>query len=92
MSCVVIASRYNQWFRYTRRQLILSAAKQAYMFRSHIRSAKVQGDEFALFVARRLAVLDYVLSTSTNFVLKKYKENGMVLAEEKKDERIIVSA
>ena len=48
--------------------------------------------EVALFVARRLAVLDYVLSTSTNFVLKKYKENGMVLAEEKKDERIIVSA
>ena len=48
--------------------------------------------EVALFVARRLAVLDYVLSTSTNFVLKKYKENGMVLSEEKKDERIIVSA
>ncbi|MBR2264655.1 MAG: Lrp/AsnC family transcriptional regulator [Firmicutes bacterium] len=48
--------------------------------------------EVALFVARRLAVLDYVLSTSTNFVLKKYKENGMVLADEKKDERIIVSA
>ena len=48
--------------------------------------------EVALFVARRLAVLDYVLSTSTNFVLKKYKENGMVLAEEKKDDRIIVSA
>ena len=42
--------------------------------------------------ADNLAVLDYVLSTSTNFVLKKYKENGMVLAEEKKDERIIVSA
>ncbi len=48
--------------------------------------------EVALFVARRLAVLDTVLSTSTNFVLKKYKENGMILEDEKKDERIIVSA
>ena len=48
--------------------------------------------EVALFVARRLAVLDDVLSTSTHFVLKKYKENGIILEEEKKDERIIVSA
>lgn len=48
--------------------------------------------EVALFVARRLAVLDSVLSTSTHFVLKKYKENGMILEDEKKDERIIVSA
>lgn len=47
--------------------------------------------EVALFVAQRLAVLDNVLSTSTHFVLKKYKENGIVLESEKKDERIIVS-
>ena len=44
--------------------------------------------EVALFVA----VLESVLSTSTNFVLKKYKENGMILEDDKKDERIIVSA
>lgn len=47
--------------------------------------------EVALFVAQRLAVLDSVLSTSTHFVLKKYKESGIVLEAEKKDERILVS-
>ena len=47
--------------------------------------------EVALFVAQRLAVLDSVLSTSTHFVLKKYKENGIILEDKKKDERMIVS-
>ncbi len=47
--------------------------------------------EVALFVAQRLAVLDSVLSTSTHFVLKKYKENGIILEGERKDERIPVS-
>lgn len=47
--------------------------------------------EVALFVAQRLAVLDSVLSTSTHFVLKKYKESGIILEDKKKDERMIVS-
>lgn len=47
--------------------------------------------EVALFVAQRLAVLDSVLSTSTHFVLKKYKESGIILEEKKRDERMIVS-
>lgn len=47
--------------------------------------------EVALFVAQRLAVQDSVLSTSTHFVLKKYKESGIILESEKKDERMIVS-
>ena len=47
--------------------------------------------EVALFVGQKLAVLDSVISTSTHFVLKKYKDHGLVLDEEKKDERMIVS-
>lgn len=47
--------------------------------------------EVALFVQQRLAVLDPVTSTATHFVLKKYKENGIFMESEKKDERMIVS-
>ena len=42
--------------------------------------------EIALFVAKRLAPLDSVTSTTTTFVLKKYKEDGIVLSSQD-DER-----
>ena len=48
--------------------------------------------EVALFVGQKLAALESVLSTSTHFVLKKYKDYGVVFKEEKKDGRMIVSA
>jgi len=35
--------------------------------------------EVAMFVAKRLSTLEGVLSTSTHFVLSKYKEDGIVL-------------
>ncbi|OFX13689.1 MAG: AsnC family transcriptional regulator [Armatimonadetes bacterium RBG_16_58_9] len=47
--------------------------------------------EVAFFVAERLATLEGVLSTRTNFLLKKYKENGDVFAEPEEDERLAVS-
>lgn len=37
--------------------------------------------EVALFVAEKLAPLDCVTSTATHFVLKKFKEGGVRLAE-----------
>ena len=43
--------------------------------------------EVAMFVAERLAPLDNVLSTSTHFVLRRYKEKGVVFGTEKPDER-----
>ena len=43
------------------------------------------------FVAAKLAPLDSVLSTSTHFVLKKYKDYGTVIDEEDKDERMLVT-
>ena len=45
----------------------------------------------AQFVAAKLAPLDSVLSTSTHFVLKKYKDYGTVIDEEDKDERMLVT-
>ena len=45
----------------------------------------------AQFVANKLAPLDSILSTSTHFVLKKYKDYGKVLGEPEKDERMPVT-
>ena len=44
--------------------------------------------EVSQFVSDKLSPLDSVLSTKTNFILKKYKDHGTVMAEPAKDERI----
>ena len=46
--------------------------------------------EIAQFVSDRLSVLDQVISCKTNFILKKYKDHGTVMAAPKKDERIMM--
>lgn len=44
--------------------------------------------EVSQFVTDKLSTLDQVLSTKTNFILKKYKDHGTVIAgPTKKDER-----
>lgn len=43
--------------------------------------------EVALFVAEKLAVQEYVLSTATHFVLKKYKDKGTIFKEKPEDDR-----
>ena len=40
--------------------------------------------DVAIFVHEKLAPLESVLSTATHFVLRKYKEHGVVLVDEKK--------
>lgn len=39
------------------------------------------------FVAKRLAAMHGILSTSTHFILKRYKDNGVNLVDTKKDGR-----
>ena len=48
--------------------------------------------EVAKFVFNKLSTLDSVLSTSTHFVLKKYKDHGVSLVSEEEDDRMMVSA
>ncbi len=48
--------------------------------------------EVSRFVFEKLSTLDCILSTSTHFVLKKYKDHGTIMSEEQKDSRMIVSA
>lgn len=43
--------------------------------------------EVALFVAEKLAPLESVQSTATHFVLKRYKDKGVIFEEKQKDER-----
>lgn len=45
--------------------------------------------EVAQFVSDKLAPMDAVQSTATHFVLKKYKDHGTVIVENKKDERML---
>jgi DNA-binding Lrp family transcriptional regulator len=47
--------------------------------------------EVAAFVSEKLATLERVQNTITHFVLKKYKEEGEILEETKKDKRILFS-
>ncbi len=47
--------------------------------------------EVSQFVSEKLSTIDTVLSTKTNFILKKYKDHGMVMAESPKDERVMMA-
>ena len=47
--------------------------------------------EVAMFVAQKLAVMESVISTATHFVLKKYKDKGVLFCgSEQEDNRIII--
>lgn len=47
--------------------------------------------EVAEFVAHKLAPMEAVVSTSTSFVLKKYKQHGLTLIGENEDERMLIT-
>lgn len=47
--------------------------------------------QVALFVAQKLSSIDGVISTATHFVLKKYKDQGVVFGQKKEDMRLKVT-
>lgn len=47
--------------------------------------------QVALFVSQKLSTLDHVISTTTHFILKKYKHDGVIFGEEDDDKRMIVT-
>ena len=47
--------------------------------------------EVALFVAQKLAPMESVVSTATHFVLKKYKEEGIIFEDDEKDTRQVIT-
>lgn len=44
-------------------------------------------EEVAYFVSQKLSVQEYILSTNTHFILKRYKDNGKVFDKEPIDKR-----
>ena len=46
--------------------------------------------EVASFVATKLAPMESVVGTATSFVLKKYKENGVIFDVRPDDEREVI--
>ena len=47
--------------------------------------------ELAAFVSAKLSPLEMVTGTATSFVLKRYKEEGIVFEKEGSDKRLVVS-
>ena len=47
--------------------------------------------EVATFVSEKLATIQGVVSTATHFMLKPYKEQGVLMHHEKNEERLAVS-
>ena len=47
--------------------------------------------QLALFVAEKLSTIEHVISTATHFVLKKYKDQGVLMDESSEDLRLKVS-
>lgn len=47
--------------------------------------------EVANFVSEKLSPIDSVLSTKTNFILKKYKQDGIIFDEHEEDNRLMIS-
>ncbi|MCR8644908.1 Lrp/AsnC family transcriptional regulator [Paenibacillus sp. N1-5-1-14] len=45
-------------------------------------------NEVASFVSNKLSPIDRVLSTKTHFILKKYKQNGIIFEDKEDDHRM----
>lgn len=54
----------------------------------------VEGDnikDISLFVSEHLAPMEYVLSTATHFVLKCFKEDGVIFTSTSEDDREVIT-
>ena len=47
--------------------------------------------QLALFVAEKLSTIEHVISTATHFVLRKYKDQGVLMDESTEDMRLKVT-
>ena len=47
--------------------------------------------ELAFFVSEKLSVLDTVTGTATAFVLKRYKEDGVIFEDTREDGRLVIT-
>ena len=62
---------------------------------NHDLSVTVKGKsmkDVAFFVAEKIATLEGIQSTCTHFILKSYKEHGVILYEKPKPKRLVITA
>ncbi len=60
----------------------------------HDLSVTVRGNsmkEIAYFVAEKIAPLEGVQSTCTHFILKSYKEHGVILTDKPRPQRLVIT-
>jgi DNA-binding Lrp family transcriptional regulator len=54
-----------------------------------VRAANMK--QISQFVFEKLAVLEGVASTVTHFIMRKYKEQGVIMTEKEEKERLVIS-
>lgn len=57
-------------------------------------SVTIEGNslhDISHFVSQKLSALDSVLSTTTHFIMKKYKHDGTIFGDGEEDRRIVVT-
>ena len=47
--------------------------------------------DISMFVSQKLSTLESILSTTTHFILMKYKDHGTILTQKYEDERMIMT-
>lgn len=47
--------------------------------------------DISCFVAEKLSPLEHVNGTRTHFIMRRYKEGGVIFGDEEKDKRLVVS-
>lgn len=60
----------------------------------HDLSVTVRGKsmkDIAYFVAEKIAPLEGVQSTCTHFILRSYKEHGVILTEKQRPQRLVIT-
>lgn len=81
-----------------------SVAERIYRF-PEVRSARLMSGTYDLavfiegrtmrevsnFVATKLATIEGVVSTTTHFVLKTYKQDGVIIEDDEEDRRLVIS-
>ncbi len=61
----------------------------AYDLSVHVEAANMK--QISEFVFEKLAVMDGIRSTATYFIMRKYKEHGVIFVDDEKDERLVIT-
>jgi len=61
----------------------------AYDLSVHVEAANMK--QISEFVFEKLAVMDGIRNTATYFIMRKYKEHGVIFVDDDKDERLVIT-